>query len=93
MGGTFDEPDVVDCIDCGLLQPPENGFLDQNSTGFEAIVTYSCEMGYFLVGEESRECGINGTWSGNDPICQSEYLQTACGHILMNIKLILINSC
>ena len=68
----FSEPDTVNCIDCGQLTPPMNGFLFLNGTSFESVAEYSCETGYDLIGEESRVCTNYSTWSGEDPICQSK---------------------
>ena len=38
------------------------------------IATYSCSPGYQLVGGSSlRACGLNGTWNGTEPSCQSMF--------------------
>ena len=71
-GGEFEDPDTKDCIDCGSLDPPLNGFLDINDTSFQSMAIYSCENGYNLIGESQRTCTINATWSGEDPICQGK---------------------
>ena len=71
VGGGFEDSNTTDCIDCGSLEPPLNGFLDLNDTSFQSVAIYSCETGYNLIGE-LRTCTINATWSGEDPVCQSK---------------------
>ena len=62
--------------DCG--QPPSpglRGVVSYNSTLFEAVAVYSCEVGYSLEPSEggTRLCQLSGRWSGVDPVCISEY--------------------
>ena len=59
-------------IDCAMLMPPSNGRLDINPSttapgGFMA--TYFCDEGYDLVGNSSRVCQVDGSWTGSDPNC------------------------
>ena len=58
-------------MDCSALSDPANGNVSHTSgTTFGEAATYSCELGYILIGESPRICQINGTWSGRDPTCQ-----------------------
>ena len=71
-GGVFNnESYTIDCIDCGPLEPPINGFLEIEDTVFDSEALYGCDEGYDLIGEETRNCTIDGTWTGEDPVCQS----------------------
>lgn len=36
-------------------------------------VSYSCEIGYELVGEEHRVCGSDGLWTNDTPYCRSKF--------------------
>ena len=45
--------------DCGPLEPPLNRFW--NDTTFNSVVVYDCEVGYDLIGDDIRNCTINGT--------------------------------
>ncbi|XP_062524003.1 coadhesin-like isoform X2 [Corticium candelabrum] len=36
----------------------------------DSIAVYECIRGYRIVGDKTRVCQLNGTWSGNPPICQ-----------------------
>jgi CUB/sushi domain-containing protein len=63
---------------CFEIFPPENGELHLskgNSPG--SIATYSCNVGYQLLGNEERHCKNDGHWSGSDPFCQS----AGCGSL------------
>ena len=39
-----------------------------------AIAVYSCDQGFELVGDSTRECMNNLTWSGSSPTCRREFL-------------------
>ena len=62
--------ELVMCGDPGL---PENGQRIVTSNLVTAVVTYSCNQAYFLVGDIQRTCLPTGEWSGATPTCQSEY--------------------
>ena len=38
--------------------------------GFGQEAVYACDPGYGLVGDPSRSCRLDGTWSGTDPVCR-----------------------
>ena len=59
-------------VDCGDLNDPANGKVDFTTTGFGAIARYRCSAGFRIVGDVSRTCKSDGTWSGAAPICQRE---------------------
>ena len=37
------------------------------------VATYTCDLGFSLVGEPTQICGSDGTWSGVPPTCESEF--------------------
>ena len=58
-------------MDCGTLASPANGQVSYSGrTTFEHTATYSCHMGYILVGNSNRTCQATGSWSGSKPTCQ-----------------------
>ena len=57
-------------MDCGDLDDPENGQVVLTGTTLRSIATYSCSVGYVLVGEQTRTCQANGQWSGRAPFCR-----------------------
>ena len=65
---------IILVISCGV---PElqllnaNGLtLNYSTLTYGSTVTYSCNVGYNLVGSLSQTCNASGTWSGNPPQCQ-----------------------
>lgn len=61
-------------VDCGGtdLGPILNGQFETSGTTLGAIVTYSCDTGYTLAGNNGnsqRICQSNSTWSGTRPQC------------------------
>ena len=58
-------------IDCGPLSNPDNGQVEFDSTTVGEVATYSCLEGHELRGDEQRNCQSDGTWSGDEPFCQS----------------------
>lgn len=58
--------------ECPRLPSPNNGHVKYTKEGRSvgASVWYLCKDGYTLVGEESRTCLKNLTWSSNAPSCK-----------------------
>lgn len=45
-----------------------------NSTFVDAVVTYTCDVGYTLMGGDlTRKCDVTGRWTGVEPNCGSKY--------------------
>ena len=63
---------IIIAVDCGSLDSPANGSISLSATTFLSLAEYSCDLGYILIGEESRQCQANRTWSGEDPICEGK---------------------
>ena len=55
---------------CGLLVASENGSILVDTTTVGAMATYACDASFTLIGMESRECLVNGSWSGAAPTCE-----------------------
>ena len=58
-------------VDCGDLEDPKYGQVDVSTTIFGSIARYSCDKGFRLIGKKVRQCLINGEWSNEAPVCQS----------------------
>ena len=62
--------------DCGMLSVEDGqvsytkAAADRKDTEFGAVANYMCSSGFVLRGNStSRECHINGSWSGPEPTC------------------------
>jgi hypothetical protein len=60
-------------VDCGSLSPPDDGSVQLNGTVFGSQVMYSCDVGYSLIGVNTRTCLASQDWSDTVPVCQSMY--------------------
>ena len=60
---------------CPTLSPPIHGYFVNNKCNnvFNAACGLRCEHGYELRGSSLRMCRDDGTWSGTDATCISEY--------------------
>lgn len=53
------------------LDAPANGSVDRTDGRTGDVASYSCAAGYSLVGDRSRTCQPDGTWSGAAPTCMA----------------------
>ncbi|XP_054154343.1 CUB and sushi domain-containing protein 1-like [Oppia nitens] len=59
-------------VNCGSLTYIPHGrveFVNNSRTTFNATARYTCDENYTLVGNETRVCLGNSTWSGTEPKC------------------------
>ncbi|XP_052775111.1 uncharacterized protein LOC128213450 [Mya arenaria] len=55
--------------DCGVPALSVNVKVASEGTQFGSIVTFNCNEGYRLVGPQRSECGSDGRWSDESPVC------------------------
>ena len=56
--------------DCGKIDIP-NGRVDPaNDTSYPVNLTYFCDPGYDLVGDKTRACQSNRSWTGSNSTCK-----------------------
>ncbi len=60
-------------IDCGGLEDPDKGRVVLSGTVCGSTATYSCREGYTLVGDNTRTCQKDASWSGQAPFCTSKF--------------------
>ncbi|NWW80776.1 LYAM3 protein, partial [Climacteris rufus] len=64
-----------EAIACPVLRAPDQGELNcshlHGSFTFGSTCAFSCQMGFVLMGPQSRECTATGTWTGNAPHCEA----------------------
>ena len=57
-------------VSCGRLMDPQQGMVAHDDTTPGSMATYSCTLGYVLVGgARERRCQNDGTWDGSEPTC------------------------
>lgn len=54
---------------CVPLEPPDNGHIVESSVEVGGSVVFACDEGFVLVGEDTRTCTVDLTWSGAAPSC------------------------
>ena len=65
-----DSPPQCVSRNCGQIAAPENGSVSTpDGTWVGTLATFSCEMGFELIGEETLQCLDNRAWSGDAPEC------------------------
>ncbi|NXX49726.1 LYAM3 protein, partial [Tricholaema leucomelas] len=64
-----------EAITCPVLSAPDQGELNcshiHGDFTFGSVCAFSCQMGFALMGSESRECTATGTWTGDAPHCKA----------------------
>ncbi|NWR36630.1 LYAM3 protein, partial [Tachuris rubrigastra] len=62
-------------ITCPVLSAPDQGEMNcshvHGDFSFSTICTFSCQMGFALIGPERRECMATGTWTGDATRCEA----------------------
>ncbi|XP_054276634.1 sushi, von Willebrand factor type A, EGF and pentraxin domain-containing protein 1-like [Macrosteles quadrilineatus] len=64
------KPPVCSKRNCGFPGYFPAGWIIGRSYFYESKIEYVCQNGYRLVGDKTRTCQANGTWSGDIPSCQ-----------------------
>ena len=78
-------------MDCGALGDPANGQVEYTATTFGSVAEYTCDSGCDPVGDSTRICTDEGTWSGSTPqcpgnqICVVQHIYIKCKNISIEI--------
>eukprot|EP00117_Sycon_ciliatum_P031628 scpid5507/ scgid24698/ Sushi, von Willebrand factor type A, EGF and pentraxin domain-containing protein 1; CCP module-containing protein 22; Polydom; Selectin-like osteoblast-derived protein; Serologically defined breast cancer antigen NY-BR-38 len=66
------DPNATRCepIDCGALPALSNGSISGTSFTFQKALTFACDSGFYLIGENTTICEADGTWSSSQPTCE-----------------------
>ena len=69
-------------IDCPPLEDPVRGEVTFTTLTVDSTANYTCQAGYVINGASTRVCQSGGTWSGEEPMCNSELRldREICGH-------------
>ena len=74
-------------VDCGALTNPANGQVSHAAgTTFGHTATYSCNIGYNLLGDSTRTCQATEVWSGSAPTCYRMLLLQIEHHKIVKFK-------
>ena len=69
-------------VHCPPLISLNNGVITYNPPdspeGENTVATYSCNVDYMLIGESTRTCQSDRTWSSIAPYCAGEYICHKC---------------
>ncbi len=79
-------------LTCPSISPPTNGAItftpgaDNSNIGLGSVATYSCNLGYVLVGHTTRVCqtlygGASAAWSVHPPICRGKHNTTVYSNL------------
>ena len=60
--------------DCGTLESGNNSRVIVSNTTFGSVAKYYCIPGYFMLGNGTRYCREDGTWSPLRYFCQRKYM-------------------
>ncbi|XP_074894448.1 P-selectin-like isoform X2 [Buteo buteo] len=75
MGTWTGDAPRCEAIACPVLSAPDWGELNcshlHGDFVFGSTCAFSCQMGFALMGSESRECTAMGTWTGDAPHCEA----------------------
>ena len=67
--GTWSDKEPSCLIICSVLESMTNGVVIQSGTTVGSTATYTCDCGYMIIGDDTRQCQENGMWSGEQPSC------------------------
>ena len=82
---------IVIIIMCPTLPDIDNGMVSRSGLSPGDVATYICDPGFSLVGDPTRLCRDNGTWSGEEPTCERKLLSPLHVHCILfhNVHLLL----
>ena len=68
-GSWNDTAPTCNPVDCGDPGTPSNGAKAGTSFTYNSIITYSCNVGYNVMGADSLTCLSSGSWNRSVPSC------------------------
>ena len=68
----FSVPSGTVIVFCPAVTSPANGQVVFSGRTVGSFAKYRCDAGYFIDGPETRFCLETGSWTGEEPTCNSE---------------------
>ena len=59
-------------VNCGDPGTPANGVTYGDVFTYKSTILLECDPQYKLVGDLTRTCQANGSWTGSQPTCQGK---------------------
>jgi len=56
-------------VTCPALSASVPLYVNAATLTYNSNATYSCAIGYYVIGFDTRTCQADGTWSGSEPTC------------------------
>lgn len=80
------------CLVDWCPEPPQisGGKIKVSGRRAGSTVTYSCDYGYVLIGEDILSCGLGGEWTGKTPICRCKRIMKESKPLVIIFLLILL---
>lgn len=75
MHGSFtimDETSLFSAVPCGPLPSVKNAVSFASGGSYGSIVTFVCNSGLDLIGQQNLICQADGTWSSPAPSCEGK---------------------
>ena len=63
-------------IMCRPLPDIDNGMVSWTGLAPGDVAMYTCDDGFILVGDPTRNCTYDGTWSDEEPRCERKLLSS-----------------
>ena len=63
---------AIGITECPQLQNPANGQVSVSGTTVGSTATYTCNTGFVIARQSTRQCLESGQWSGQAPTCSRE---------------------
>ncbi|GIY78655.1 CUB and sushi domain-containing protein 2 [Caerostris darwini] len=76
---------TCEAVFCNPPSDPKNGTVSYSSLKFGSELRYECEPGFNLKDGEGRICSENGTWIGEEPICEGKNVKEFSFMIFLQI--------
>ena len=72
-----------------MLVAPKYGYVKVSGNVLDSVATYSCLPHHKLIGDATRKCYYDKTWTGETPICMGKYSNQYINAILTDLFIVI----